>query len=250
MQIQLIRNATLRLEIAGKNILIDPMLGSKHAFESFGGIEKNPTVDLPLPVDEILRDLDLIIISHLHQDHFDAHAQEILDKQIPIFCQPADREKIESYAFENVTGIQEKSDWQGLQIFRTAGQHGTGQWAQRLNPVSGFVFQAPHEPTLYWIGDSVTCAEVESALESYKPDVIVAHSGGAEIEDSGPILMDAAQTIGLCQANPDATVIATHMDALDHCKTTRQLLKKAAVAAKIDSDQLLIPEDGQQIDLR
>ena len=90
MRFQLIRNATLRLEYAGTTILIDPMLGSKHSFGSFAGIEDNPTIDLPLPASEALKDVDLIILSHLHQDHFDAKAQEILDKSSSILCQPGD----------------------------------------------------------------------------------------------------------------------------------------------------------------
>ena len=245
MRIQLIRNATLRLEYAASTLLIDPMLGPKHAFTSFAGIEKNPTVNLPLPAEEVLNGIDLILISHLHQDHFDDTAQVMIDKSLPILCQPGDREKIESYGFSGVAALDGETQWRDISIQRTAGQHGTGPWAERLNPVSGFVFRSPVEPTVYWLGDTVLCDEVQLALDTYQPDVIVTHSGGAELEDSGPIIMDAAQTIQVCEALPSSVVIATHMQALDHCKTSRKALRSAADEAGIGEDRLRIPGDGK-----
>jgi L-ascorbate metabolism protein UlaG (beta-lactamase superfamily) len=249
MKFQLIRNATIRLEYADITILIDPMLGSKHSFGSFGGIEDNPTVDLPIPVSDVLENIDLILVSHLHEDHFDAKAQNIDDKAIPILCQPGDREKIETYVFNNVVELEDETQWQHVHISRTGGQHGTGEWAKRLNPVSGFVFQFPGEPTVYWIGDSVWCEEVKNALDKYQPDVIVTHSGGAELSGSGPIIMDATQTITVCEALPSAVVIAVHMEALDHCKTTRKALQVAVEEAKLDPRQILIPEDGGLVEI-
>jgi L-ascorbate metabolism protein UlaG (beta-lactamase superfamily) len=249
MKFQLIRNATIRIEYAGINILIDPMLGSKHSFGSFGGIEDNPTVDLPISASEVLEDLDLILISHLHEDHFDAKAQEIVDKALPILCQPGDRGKISTYGFTDVVELESETQWRDVNISRTGGQHGRGQWAKRLNPVSGFVFQSPGEPTVYWIGDSVWCEEVKLALEKYQPDVIVTHSGGAELGDSGPIIMDAAQTSAVCEMLPSAVVIATHMEALDHCKTSRKTLRTTAKETGIDLNRLLIPEDGELVEI-
>lgn len=249
MKIQLIRNATLRLEYAGLTLLVDPMLGTKHAFRSFAGVEDNPTVDLPTHISEVLDGVDLMLVSHLHQDHFDAKAQEIIEKTLPILCQPGDRKTIESYGFDQVVELESETQWRQVNISRTGGQHGTGQWAERLNPVSGFVFQSPDEPILYWIGDSVWCEEVQDALEEYQPDVIVTHSGGAELKNSAPIIMDAHQTITVCETAPTAVVIATHMESLDHCKTSRKDLKSAAGQAGIDLYRLLIPDDGEKIEI-
>jgi L-ascorbate metabolism protein UlaG (beta-lactamase superfamily) len=249
MKFQLIRNATIRIEYAGITILIDPMLGSKHSFGSFGGIEDNPTIDLPVPASEVLEDVDLVLISHLHEDHFDAKAQEMVDKALPILCQPGDRGKIETYGFTSVVELDSETQWRDISISRTGGQHGTGQWAKRLNPVSGFVFRYPGEPTVYWIGDSVWCEEVEHALDIYQPDVVVTHSGGAELRDSGPIIMDATQTIAVCEALPSALVIATHLEALDHCKTSRNALRTAVKETGIDLNRLLIPDDGELVEI-
>ncbi len=248
MKFQLIRNATVKLEYGDITILIDPMLGAKHSFDSFAGIEDNPTVDLPIAASEVLANVDLVLVSHLHEDHFDAAAQNIDDKAIPILCQPGNRLNIESYGFNNVVELVDETLWQHVRIIRTGGQHGTGKWAERLNPVSGFVFQFPGEPTVYWIGDSVWCPEVEEALEQFKPDVVITHSGGAELQDSGPIIMDTAQTIRVCESRPSALVLVTHMESLDHCKTTRQELQAAAKAAGLGTDRLRILVDGEMIE--
>jgi L-ascorbate metabolism protein UlaG (beta-lactamase superfamily) len=250
MKLQLIRNATLRLKYGGSTILIDPMLGPRHSFSSFAGIEHNPIVDLPVPITEVMKNIDLLLISHLHQDHFDPKAQEIIDRSLPILCQPGDQETITKYGFSNVRELISDTQWEHIKITRTGGQHGTGRWAERLNPVSGFVFEHPGEPAIYWIGDSVWCEEVQQVLELHRPDVVISHSGGAELEDSGPIIMDSTQTIKVCEALPSATVIASHLEALDHCQTSRKALRRSAQETGIDSNRLLIPADGEAIEIR
>jgi hypothetical protein len=57
------------------------------------------------------------------------------------------------------------------------------------------------------------------------PDVIVTHSCGA-LWDGTLIVMDAEQTLDLCEAAPHATVIATHMEALDHATVSRAALRR------------------------
>ena len=68
--VQLVRNATLVINYAGKKILIDPMFSPKGAIDSWAGIEKNPTVELPMPVEDIIKEIDLVIVTHTHEDHF------------------------------------------------------------------------------------------------------------------------------------------------------------------------------------
>ena len=60
----------------------------------------------------------------------------------------------------------------------------------------------------------------------------------------GLIVMDAEQTVKVCNYAPDAKVIATHMEALDHATVTRAQLRDYAQQQGIDDEQLLIPVDG------
>jgi L-ascorbate metabolism protein UlaG (beta-lactamase superfamily) len=249
MQLQLLRNATLKLRYAGQTILIDPDLAAKHARPSFTGRSANPMVDLPLPPEAIATGLTLLIVSHLHRDHFDA--TESLPAALPVLCQPGDQARIAERGFAQVRPVERELEWGGLRISRTGGQHGLGTVGQLMGAVSGFVLAAPGEPTLYWAGDTVACPAVDEALARFRPEIIVTHSCGARWPDEAGarqlIVMDAAQTIAVCRAAPGSTVVATHMEALDHATVSRAELRDAASAAGIPAEQLRIPADGEQL---
>ena len=54
MELQLIRNATLRLNYNWRLILIDPYLGAKFAYDPIVGKSRNPTVELPCTPEEAI----------------------------------------------------------------------------------------------------------------------------------------------------------------------------------------------------
>lgn len=253
MKLQLIRNATLRLEYAGRMILIDPYFAPKYSLPTYTGKSPNPMVDLPISTDAILDGVELVIVSHLHSDHFDSVAQSLIPKDWSLLCQPGNEEKIREKGFQQVTPVHHTYDWNGIHLTRTNGHHGTGEVGEIMGKVSGFVFQAGNEPTIYWAGDTVLCQEVRDAIAAFKPDVIVTHSSGATWPDkSGErslIVMDAAQTIEVCRIAPTTTVIATHMEALDHGTTSREDLRRAMGQANIENKRLLIPADGEILEI-
>jgi L-ascorbate metabolism protein UlaG (beta-lactamase superfamily) len=249
MQLQLIRNATLRMRYAGRTILIDPDLAAKHSRPSFTGRSPNPMVDLPMSPVEIVADLDLLLVSHLHRDHFDA--VEPIPSSLPVICQPGDEARIAERGFTQVTPLDDGLDWGGIQLVRTAGQHGTGAVGRTMGVVSGVVFAASGEPTIYWAGDTILYDEVYTVIDRYRPDIIITHSCGARWpDDAGErllIVMDAEQTVALAQGAASSIVIATHMEALDHATISRAELRAAADTAGIPATRLLIPADGEQL---
>ncbi|MFA5906150.1 MAG: MBL fold metallo-hydrolase [Desulfobacula sp.] len=248
MKIQLIRNATLKISMAGITLLTDPVLLPRHGIESFAGIEKNPTVELPFPVEDVIKNIDMVLVSHLHRDHFDDGAKKMLPMDIPILCRKVNESALKENGFLNVTPIETKMTWQNIEITPTPGRHaGNEKWETILGRVSGFVFRAPGEPVVYWAGDTILYDEIKTILTSVKPDIIITHSGGAELGDSGPIVMDARQTVEMCKLCPEAVVIAVHMEALDHCKVSRQALRHHARINGILNHRLRIPENGETL---
>ena len=247
MQLQLIRNATLKLTYGGHTILIDPDLAAKYSRPSFTERSLNPMVELPLSLAEIVDGVELLIVSHLHRDHFDA--VEAIPVALPVFCQPGDEARIAERGFTQVTPVDDTLDWGGIRLTRTPGQHGTGTVGRMMGAVAGFVFTAADEPTIYWAGDTILYEEIYAAIKRYQPDVIITHSCGARWPDEAGerqlIVMDAAQTVALAQAAPASIVIATHMEALDHATISRAELRAAAVVADILATRLLIPADGE-----
>lgn len=243
MRLQLIRSATLRLTYADREILIDPYLAPKHSRPSYSGKSPNPLVELKCPPEQVISGTELVIISHLHSDHFEETAARLLPRTTPIFCQAEETAALAAMGFTQVTGINNALCWQGITITRRPGRHGEGPVGKEMGLVSGFVFQAPSEPTLYWAGDTVLCPEVLAAVQQYAPAIIVTHSCGAMWQGQGPIVMDAAQTVDLCRQAPGSTVIATHLDSVDHATVTRAALRQYAREQGIAPDRLLIPED-------
>ncbi len=247
MELQLIRNATMRIKYAGHLILADPFLAEKLTLRSFANISKNPTVDLPCTPEEAIAGAEMAIISHLHPDHFDEVAQNQLAKDLLLFCQPTDQETIQEMDFTNVTPVDDTVTWQGISITRTPGQHGTGELLKRLGLVAGFILRAEGESTVYWMGDTIWYDAVEQVVAEHQPDIIITHSSGAKIGDSDPIVMDAPQTIAVCEAAPEATVIAIHLESLDHGTVSRADLRAYAIKHNISEDRLLIPADGETL---
>lgn len=250
MKLTLIRNATLRLAYAGHTLVVDPYLAAAHTLPAYAGRSKNPLIDLPYPASNVLDGAEMVIVSHTHTDHFDPVAQKMLFKTMPIFCQPANLSFIMGKGFTNVTAVEQKVTWEGITIHRTEGRHGSSNAVlSDMGVVSGFILRAAGEPSLYLAGDTVWYAAVAQTISKWQPDVIVTHSGGAMWGNGELIVMDAAQTAAVCQHAPRSKIIAVHLEALDHCTVTRPALRATATKEGISAQQLLIPADGQTLEL-
>lgn len=249
MKLQLLRNATLKLDYAGSTLLIDPDFAPKHSRPSFAGRSPNPMVDLPTSIEEILAGVELVIVSHLHADHFDKVAQETVPKHLPLICQPGDAEKIRSFGFSDVTELADEISWRGIHLTRHDGNHGTGDVLAKMGPVIGISLEAENEPSIYWAGDTVLYPPVEATIAKTEPDIVVTHSCGAKWDDI-LIVMDAEQTAELCRMVPENTrIIATHMEALDHATISRGALRAFADSQNITRHKLIIPNDGETLHL-
>lgn len=249
-----VRNATLRIDYGGVRFLVDPLLGDKDAYPGFEGTansqRRNPLVPLPMPLASIV-DVDAVIVTHLHPDHWDEAAKAKLNKSRPIFAQnAADATQLRSAGFSDVRLLGENTELQGVRLSRTGGQHGTEAalkaLPQILGPVSGFVMRHPAHKTLYVAGDTIWNAEVERAIARYSPDVIVVNAGMATVIGLDPIIMGPTDVLAVHRAAPNATLIASHMEAVNHCILSRADLR--AFSKRDGYDQrLLIPADGETL---
>jgi L-ascorbate metabolism protein UlaG (beta-lactamase superfamily) len=247
MRLRLIRHATLIVEYNGRTIIVDPMLddaGARPPIENSPNPRNNPLVALPLPAEEILQNVEAVLVTHTHSDHWDATAGKLLPKHLPFFGQPEDASKFRSLGFTAVQPIESAMVWGGTEITRTGGQHGKGELAKMLAPVCGFVLRAPGEPTLYIAGDTIWCPEVETALNTFQPEIIVLNAGGARFLEGDPITMMAEDVITVCHQARRAQVVAVHMEAINHCLLTRADLGFQIEAARL-TDQVRIPNDGE-----
>jgi L-ascorbate metabolism protein UlaG (beta-lactamase superfamily) len=246
MHLKLLRNATLKLTYAGRTLLIDPDFGPRHSRPSFTGRSPNPMVELPESIETILEGVELVIVSHLHQDHFDTVARQSVPRTLPLICQPGDETVIRELGFTSVTPLTGSIDWNGITLTRREGSHGLGPVVDKMGKVMGFSLEAAGEPSVYWAGDTVLYAPVAETIATTRPEIVVTHSCGARW-DGDLIVMDAAETVAVCEAAPGSVVVATHMEALDHATVSRQDLRRAADEKGIAASRLVIPADDETL---
>lgn len=252
MKIQLIRNATLKIYYAGKTILLDPMLCKKETMPPFvKGLKKNPTVDLPISVDEIIKGIDSVLVTHSHPDHFDVVSSEVLDKNILIFATPTDKDFFVKQNFNNVTIIENEITWDGIKITRIEGQHGSGTILPYMGFVSGYVLQHKNESTIYITSDTILIDSVVNTITKFKPEIIITNSGNGIFpgHEKYPVMFDEKQTVEVAKLAPYAKIIAVHIESIDFNNTTRKSLRTLADENGITKERLLIPLDGEEMKL-
>lgn len=248
-----IRNATLRIDYGGVRFLVDPMLAERHSFPGFPGSvnseQHNPMVHLPLPIADIV-DVDAVIVTHLHEDHWDQAAQDALPKDLPVFAQnDTDAEFIRGQGFTDVRVLSQSSEFDGVRLIKTAGRHGTEAhyevMAEILGEVCGVVFSHPEEKTIYLAGDTIWNEDVAAVLSAHAPEIAILNAGYAMVQGiDGGIIMGTEDVLRVHQAAPEARLIASHMEAINHCVLTRAELR-AFAAEEGFSDKLLTPGDGE-----
>lgn len=258
VQLQQIRNATVKISYADTTFLIDPMLSKKGTYAGFEGTYRsnlrNPLASLPMSAQDVITGVDAVIVTHTHLDHWDDAAQKLLPKDIPLFTQhQADAALIRSQGFTNVRVLSDKLEFGGVTLNKTGGQHGTDEMfaapevATFLGDAMGVVFAAPDHKTLYLAGDTIWRDEVDQALEQYDPQIIVLNAGYAVLNDyDGSIIMGKEDVLRATEAAPSATIVATHMDAINHMAQTRKELREYVQEKGIE-ERVEIPEDGAKI---
>jgi L-ascorbate metabolism protein UlaG (beta-lactamase superfamily) len=237
VRITLIRNATVVLELAGRRILVDPMLdpaGARPPIDGTANPVRNPTVELPIPGDQVVRGVDAVLVTHCHKDHLDETAERLLPRDVPTFCQPEDAERLGAIGLD-ARPIDSSLDWNGLVVHRVPARHGSGAVAEALAPVSGFVLGG-----LYLAGDTVWYGAVEETLDRFGPRVAVVNAGGASFLEGGLIVMGADDVREVVARVP--VVVAVHLEALNHCFLTR-----AELAAAVPG--VVIPRDGETVEV-
>jgi L-ascorbate metabolism protein UlaG (beta-lactamase superfamily) len=237
VRLTLVRSATLILELAGKRLLVDPMLddaGARPPVENTRNQVRNPTVPLPMLAEEVVRGIDAVLVTHRHRDHLDGRAEALVPRDVPVFCQPEDEDALRMLGLD-ARPVADELGWQGLRIARTPASHGRGRIAELLAPVSGFVLD-----DLYLAGDTVWYEAVAETIERRRPRVAVVNAGGAEFLDGGLIVMGIDDVREVAARVP--TVVAVHMEALNHCFLTRAELRAAVPS-------VVVPEDGETLEL-
>lgn len=246
-----IRNATSKIIYNGIIILVDPFLAPKAYYPGFDGAptleqkkQRVPLVDLPISIDEILNNIDIVIITHTHYDHWDEYAAKLIPKNIPIFVQSnSDKKMVQRQGFKDVRIVGNNTPFNGITITRIRALHGFD------DNCMGFVLKAPGQKTLYEAGDTIWHEDVENALINHKPDIVVVSGALTRYEGfSGSSMMGPEDIIKIYKILKHSVIIPVHMDSYPHCSYTTKTMK-AFVKDKKLQDRVIVPVDGEIIEL-
>lgn len=247
MKIQHLRNATTLLSLGEHRFLVDPMLslpGAMPGFKMFGGgRRRNPIVPLPAAASEALATATAVILTHEHPDHFDrAGLAWVKERGLPVYTNGIDapsvrRKGLDAHLLE--TGVL------GLEVETVRSRHGRGLLGWMLGPVAGYYLAHPGEPSVYLLGDSILTENVLEAVERLQPDVILAPAGAANLGIGGNILFSVDELLELTR-RARGQVVFNHLEALDHCPTTRAGLRARLVEEGL-AGRTFVPEDGETL---
>lgn len=260
MKFQQIRSATSIVHFGGKRFLIDPMLADQGTYpdvpETTSTGRGNPDCDLPCPINSLF-DVDAVIVTHLHFDHFDAVAAEVLPKTLTVFSQSEEEAQIlRGMGFNDVRLLTaDGTEFDGVNLHRTDCDHGStnlvtlegykeGGYSEKA---SGVVFESAAEPeSFYLAGDTIYCQSVVTAVEKFKPGIIAVNAAGAQYPLGHLIIMNQYDVRALIHRFPTLKVIATHVEGVSHATVDRPMLRAFAKVNHLDL--LSVPNDGEVLE--
>ena len=253
LKIYHLRNATMLIETKTDVILVDPMLNDQGSMPSFTQVRfkphKNPLVCLPDNSKKLLDKVTHCIITHKHEDHLDEKGEAFLkENKILVSCSIKDKDRFLEKGLNiiNLVNYWTKINFLNGSIEGVPAKHGYGKVADLMGDVMGFFLSLPGEKSIYLSSDTVYTNAVDKVLKNYTPDISVLACGSAQLDDYKPILMDMNDIIKFIE-NAPGKVLANHLEALNHCPTTRNELRKALVNHGL-KDKVWIPEDGEGLE--
>lgn len=162
MKVHMIGHATLLIETADRTILMDPIFGDPHQEGLF---------DIT-PRREVLLDqfpnLDLVVLSHKHLDHFDIRSLARLPRHVA-FVTPKDpllKHYLEALGFTRITQVADFS------VIRTGQTSLLTTHSENAVPEFGVVFSDPSG--VFW-------NQVDTILSPNTVKQVMSHTGGVDL---------------------------------------------------------------------
>lgn len=254
MNIQLIRNACIIIEYQSHRVLVDPCLNPKGTLPPYTLFRKkprfNPLIDLPENADESLKSITAGLITHCRNGHFDhldrAGCRFLRQTQVPVYCTTRDESFLmHRHLVTRALVMNQKNEFPGGSILPVPTVHGHGLTGKLMGSGAGYFIELEDEHSIYISGDTVMNQTVRSVLTEMKPDISIVNAGTAVLDVGRPILMTIEEILEFIHLTP-GKVMAVHMDAFNHCLTSRDTLRKAIQEHGL-SDKVFIPEDGESV---
>jgi L-ascorbate metabolism protein UlaG (beta-lactamase superfamily) len=215
-----IGTATTLLRFGDLTVLTDPnfLRAGQRAYLGRGLWSKRRT-DPALTIGE-LPDLDAVVLSHLHGDHFDRVARRGLPRDTPIITTRHAAKKLRRHFPTVGLPLWESEELRRgdrlIRITAVPGRHGPDGFAHLLPPVMGTIVDLEERGhrrlRLYITGDTLLHAALaEIPVRCPDIDVMLVHLGGTRLLGV-TLTMDAQQGNDLIELIEPRTTIPIHYD--------------------------------------
>lgn len=214
-------NATCVLRLGSFTLLTDPnfLHRGQRAYLGKGLWSRRLREPALQPAD--LPTLDLVLLSHLHGDHFDRIARHELTRSAPVVTTPQAARKLAGWGFETdalenwQVHEQVKGD-ERLTVESLPAIHARGALGKLLPPVMGSWVEhhvgGRLQHRIYITGDTLTGDHVDAIRARHpEPDVAVVHLGGTRVLFR-TVTMDAEQGVDLLRRVRPERVVPVHFD--------------------------------------
>ncbi|WP_227380572.1 MBL fold metallo-hydrolase [Haladaptatus halobius] len=238
--------ATVIIRYAGFTILTDPnfLHAGDHVHLGYGVTaerQTNPAID----IEEIPPEVDFVLLSHYHGDHFDHLVQEKLDKDLPIITTQHAVEKLadkgfhETYPLDTWDTMTISKGTAELDITSMPGRHGPPVVEKAMPPVMGSMLEFKPEGDntalqFYITGDTLMYDKLKEIPERYPEiDLALLHLGGTKI--LGVLLtMDAEQGVEAVELFDADTSIPIHYNDYEVFQSPLSDFKEAIAEAGLE----------------
>lgn len=243
-------HSTILLEIDGKKILIDPMLGNSASPVSF--MTKRFKYDLPIDITSIPH-IDAVILSHDHYDHLDYSTIKILKDKVDHFYMPLGvGSHLKRWGVE-ASKITELDWWESttidqIQIVATPARHFSGRGISDRNKTlwASWVIIGEKE-NIFFSGDSGYGPHFKDIGEKYGPFDFAMMECGQYNQKWEAIHMMPEQTI---QASMDVNtkkMMPIHWSAFNlSLHNWTDPVERAIKAAQHHKVNIVTPQIGQR----
>ncbi len=220
-ELTFVGTATTLLQLGGFTVLTDPnfLHRGQRAYLGKGLWSRRLTEPALQPAD--LPQLDAVVLSHLHGDHFDRVARRHLSRDQPVLTTPAAAKRLDRWGFTSVgmrtweEQVLTRGD-QRLRATSLPGIHARGVMGALLPPVMGTLLELerPGRPTLrvYLSGDTLTGDHLDEVARRHPDiDVAVLHLGGTRVL-LHTVTMDGEQGVDAVRRLGPERVVPVHVD--------------------------------------
>jgi L-ascorbate metabolism protein UlaG (beta-lactamase superfamily) len=221
--ITFIGTATVLIRYAGFTVLTDPNFLHRGERVRLGyGLRSRRRTNPAMEIDA-LPPLDLVLLSHLHEDHWDRVAEARLPRSLPVATTPAAAESLQGQGFRGAVPLP---TWETLDCDKGAarlritampGRHGPRILSRLLPPVMGSLLEFERVDgrsllRLYITGDTLVHDRIHEIRARYAEiDIALLHLGGTRV--LGVLLtMDAAQGVDLMRIVQPRLAVPIHYD--------------------------------------